>query len=144
MEKAKIVKAVRNIALIFLVLLAMVWVKTYAVGSKYYQEGEKQFTAGNMKDAITDYETSIHMYTPLAPYVPKSAERLWEIGQGFEDSGQYDWALIALRSLRSSFYAVRSFYTPYRGWIDRSEAEIDKVLAMQKQGQAKEAAAPAK
>ena len=144
MDKAGLIRGLRNGVLILLLLTAMVWVKTYAEGRHYYQEGEKEYAQGNLKDAITDYETSIHMYTPLAGYVPKSAQRLWEIGQGFEGAGQFDWALIALRSLRSSFYAVRSFYTPYQDWIDRSEAEIEKCLAAEKQGTPKEAAPPAK
>ncbi len=144
MEKAGLIRALKNGVLILLLLLVMVWVKTYAEGRHYYQEGEKDFAAGDLKNAITDFETSIHMYTPLAGYVPKSAQRLWEIGQGFEGAGQFDWALIAFRSLRSSFYAVRSFYTPYQEWIDRSDAEIEKCLAAEKQSTAKEAAAPAK
>ena len=48
-----------------------------------------------------------------------------------QKSGDYDWSLLAYRSLRSSFYGVRSFYTPYKDWIARSESEIDKVLALQ-------------
>ena len=96
-----------------------------------YLEGEKAFAAGDYKTAISDYETAIHMYTPFSGYVPASAQRLWEIGQGFENAGEYDWSLIAYRSLRSSFYAVRSLYTPYKDWIERSEKQIDVVLALQ-------------
>jgi len=135
MEKAKLIKFFRNALLVFVVLIAMVWVKTYTYGRGQYMDGEKAFAAGDYKNAISDYETAIHMYTPFSGYVPASAQRLWEIGQGFENSGEYDWSLIAYRSLRSSFYAVRSFYTPYSDWIERSEKQIDVVLAMQeKQG----------
>ena len=129
--------AVRNAFIVFVIFIAMVWVKTYFYGRDQYLAGEKAYQAGDIKDAIADYETAIHMYTPLSGYVPKSAERLWEIGQSFERSGDYDWALIAYRSLRSSFYAVRSFYTPYRDWIARSEKEIDIVLAEQNAKQPK-------
>ena len=137
MDKGKVIRFARNAVLIFVVLTAMVWVKTYFSGRAQYLAGERAYTAGNMKDAISDYETAIHMYAPLAGYVPASAQRLWEIGMGFEKAGDYDWALIAYRSLRSSFYAVRSFYTPYREWIDRSESKIDEVLEAQKAQQAK-------
>ncbi|MGC2424681.1 MAG: hypothetical protein WA666_10040 [Nitrospirota bacterium] len=133
MERVKIFKALRGVVIIFAILLAMVWIKTYSYGQNQYKQGEKAMASGDLKDAISDYETSIHMYAPFAGYVPASAQRLWEIGQGFEKSGDYDWALIAYRSLRSSFYGVRSFYTPYKDWIARSESEIDKVLALQKE-----------
>ncbi|MGA2191774.1 MAG: hypothetical protein ABSG42_00135 [Nitrospirota bacterium] len=132
MDKGRIIRFIRNGLLIFVVLIAMVWVKTYVYGHNQYIAGEKAFKSGDLKTAITDYETAIHMYTPFGSYVPASAQRLWEIGQGFESSGDYDWSLIAFRALRSSFYAVRSFYTPYRDWIERSEAEIDKVLEAQR------------
>jgi hypothetical protein len=131
MEKAKLIKFFRNALLVFVVLIAMVWVKTYFYGKEQFLAGEKAFAAGDYKTAISDYETAIHMYTPLSGYVPSSAQRLWEIGQGFENAGEYDWSLIAYRSLRSSFYAVRSFYTPYKDWIERSEKQIDVVLALQ-------------
>ena len=144
MERVRIFKALRGVVIIFAILIAMVWVKTYSYGQNQYKKGEKAMAAGDIKDAISDYETSIHMYAPFAGYVPASAQRLWEIGQGFEKSGDYDWALLAYRSLRSSFYGVRSFYTPYKDWIARSESEIDKVLALQaKKEQASGPARPA-
>lgn len=136
MDKAKVFRFIKSALLIFLVMFAMVWVKTYFAGRAQYVEGEKNLKVNNLKEAITNYETAIHMYTPFSGYVPDSAQRLWDIGQGFERSGDYDWALIAYRSLRSSFYAVRSFYTPYQEWIDRSEKEIDLVLAAKRQQEA--------
>ena len=140
MDRGRIIKAARNALLIFVVLVAMVWVKTYYSGRAQYIAGERAYAAGDYKTAITAYETSIHMYAPFAGYVPASAQRLWEIGQGFEGAGDYDWALIAYRSLRSSFYAVRSFYTPYREWIARAEAQIDSALVLQ--GRKEAASAP--
>ncbi len=135
MDKAKALRVIRNGLLIFLIMFAMVWVRTYFSGRAQYIEGEKNYKSGNIKEAITNYETAIHMYTPMGGYVSASADRLWEIGETFEKSGEYDWALIAYRSLRSSFYAVRSFYTPYPEWIARTEERIDQVLAQEKQQQ---------
>jgi len=140
MDKKAVLRAMRNALLIIVALIAMVWARTYYSGRAQFMEGEKNFAAGNFKDAITNYETAIHMYAPFAGYVPASAQRLWDIGEGYERNGEYDWALISYRALRSSFYAVRSFYTPYRDWIDRSEKRIDDVLALQR---GKEAAAKA-
>jgi len=124
-------KAIRNGLIIIAVMLAMVWGRAYWQGSQQYDEGEKNFAAGRYNLAITNYATSIHMYTPLGGYVDKSAQRLWEIGERYEKAGQYDWALIAYRELKSSFYAVRSFYTPHKDWIERSEDKIREILAIQ-------------
>ena len=131
MEKVRIFKAVRSAIIIIVLLVAMVWVKTYFYGLDQYKQGEKAMASGDLKNAIADYETAIHMYTPFSKYVPASARRLWEIGQGFERSGDYDWALLAYRSIRSSFYGVRSIYTPYKDWITRSDAQIKEVLVIQ-------------
>jgi len=142
MDKGRVIRFIRNGLAVFLVMLAMVWVRTYFSGRAQYLKGEQDYKAGNVKDAITDYETAIHMYTPFSGYVPASAQRLWEIGQTYESSGDYDWALIAYRDLRSSFYGVRSFYTPYPEWIARTEERIDQVLAAKKaQEQSGQAAA---
>jgi len=133
------IKAIRNGLIIFAIMIAMVWGRAYWQGSQQFQEGERNNAAGKYNLAITNYATSIHMYTPFAGYVDSSAERLWDIARGYEESGQYDWALIAYRELRSSFYAVRSFYTPHKDWIERSEKKIDEILAIQKSMQDKSA-----
>jgi len=125
-------KAIRNGLIIFAIMIAMVWGRAYWQGSQQYEQGEKNLAAGKYNVAITNYATAIHMYTPLSGYVDKSAQRLWEIGENYEKAGQYDWALIAYRELRSGFYAARSFYTPHRDWIDRSDDKIQKILAIQK------------
>ncbi|HEY3346705.1 MAG TPA: hypothetical protein VGK71_03675 [Nitrospirota bacterium] len=153
MIKNKGLRFAAGAAVLLFIMVAMVWIKTYAYGHGQFVDGEKAFKANDLKTAVTDYETAIHMYTPFGGYVDASAARLWEIGQGYENVGDYDWALIAYRSLRSSFYAVRSFYTPGQGWIERTEKQIDAVLEKQKaqnmntKGQAApaktEAAAPA-
>ena len=74
--------------------------------------------------AIREYDTSMHFFFPFSPYMDKSARRLWQIGEMFENRGQLDWAEIAYQSLRSSFYAVRSFYTPGKDWINRCDDKI--------------------
>lgn len=133
MDKKKVVLFIRNGLLIFVLFIAMVWANTYYRGRAQYMEGEGYFKAGKFKEAITCYGTSVRMYTPLAGYVPASLDRLWEMGEGYQNAGQLDWALIAYRDLRSSIYAIRSFYTPYEEWIARADERIDQVLALQSQ-----------
>ncbi len=133
MDWKKVAHFARTGLIVFVILTGMVWANTYYRGSYQYKLGEKAFKVGDYKDAIADYSTAVRMYTPFAGYVPASLERMWSIGEGYEKSGQYDWALIAYREVRSSIYAIRSFYTPYEEWIGRSDERIERVLAFQKQ-----------
>ena len=54
----------------------------------------------------------------------KICQQLWQIGDMFEHQKQPDWALLAYSSIRSSFYASRSFYTPGKDWINRCDEKI--------------------
>lgn len=111
-------------------MIAMIWGRTYYSQWKQFNIGEEAFRKGNMRDAVTGYESAIHMYTPGSSMVKKSIDRLWEIGDMFERRNEYDWALLSYRSLRSSLYAVRSFYTPYPEWIERCDKKIAHILAV--------------
>jgi hypothetical protein len=68
------------------------------------------------------------MYTPGSSLVGKSAERIWKIGEDFERAGDTERALLAYRSIRGSFYAVRGFSSPGKEWIARCDAKIQGIL----------------
>jgi len=112
----------------FLLLIAalsgLLWVRTQAQSKAYFLEGEEKYAARQYHEAAVAYETAIHMYTPWNPYVRESVERLWEIGQIFENQKDCTRALDTYRSLRSSLYAIQSFYKPYVSWIEKSEERI--------------------
>lgn len=113
-----------NIIVIGLVALVMIWVNTFCRQWTHYQKGEKAFAAGDAIGAVAGYESAIHMYTPASPLVGKAAEKLWIVGQTFEGRGDPERALIAYRSLRSSFYSIRGLFQPGREWIQRCDAKI--------------------
>ncbi|MDA8387824.1 MAG: hypothetical protein M0Z58_04040 [Nitrospiraceae bacterium] len=94
-----------------------------------FREGQRYFARGDWKPAIRQYDTAMHFYLPFSPIMEKSAERLWRIGRMFEAEGKPGWALIAYSSIRSSFYGVRSFYTPGRRWIERCDEKIASLDA---------------
>lgn len=125
----KVREVVTTVVVTAIIMVAMIWGRTYYSQWKQFNTGEDAFKAGNMRDAITGYESAIHMYTPGSGMVKKSIDRLWEIGEIFERQNQSDWALLAYRSLRSSLYAVRSFYTPYPEWIERCDKKITQITA---------------
>jgi hypothetical protein len=57
--------------------------------------------------AISYFDRSLHWYAPLNPYVQKSAQRLWEIGDRAERDGDLKLAFIAFSTIRSGFYGSR-------------------------------------
>ena len=113
------------------IALIMIWANTYQRMREEYIQGEELFAQGEYLKAVTAYETAIHAYVPWSGKIRRSAERLWEIGNLYEEQGEVELALIAYRSLRSSFYAVRSFYQPYPEWIQRTSPKIQALMGEQ-------------
>jgi tetratricopeptide (TPR) repeat protein len=112
---------------LFLLLLVVVY-----VGVQGYREYQKALTAkveGNFAEAVTHYQRSIKWYLPGAPHVSGSAQALWEIGEAAQERGDREMALTAFQELRSSFYAVRSFYTPGKDWIEKCNQKIAVLMA---------------
>ncbi len=132
------------IAITVLLTIAMVWVNTYRRSVKYYNQGMNYYTQGKYLEAVTSFETSAHAYTPWNHYVKNSMEKLWEIGERLQrEKEDPDYALIAFRSLRSSVYAIRSLYMPYKEWIPKCDAKIKElVLKQEKRLAEKQAAEP--
>ncbi|MBW2028495.1 MAG: hypothetical protein JRH06_13860 [Deltaproteobacteria bacterium] len=121
-------KALLVIGLVVMMFL-MLWARAFYGSMETYKRGEAFLRQGNHIRAITYFDRSLHWYTPLNPYVRKSAERLWEIGNKAEETGDTKLALIAYRSIRSGFYAASHFITPYKDWIERAEAKIEDLAS---------------
>ncbi len=124
-------KNIITIIIIASIMALMVIVKVYYGSMVEFNRGEEAFSKQDLSEAITHFERSIHWYTPFNRYVAGSAERLWEIGKIAEKQNDTQLALLAYRSLRSSFYAVRSFYTPYKEWINKCDEKISTLVASQ-------------
>ena len=126
MEKAKTIAV--NISVIAVIAVVLIWGNTLYRQHAQFDKGEKALAAGNYIGAIAGYESAIHMYTPGSALVGRAAEKLWGIGERYEQAGDREKALVAYRSLRSSFYAVRGLYSPGSEWIDRCEAKIAQLV----------------
>ncbi len=127
----KITSITVNIIVVALVCLMLIWANTYYRQCIQFQKGEAAIKSGDYIAAIAGYESAIHMYTPGSSLVDESAEKLWAIGTAFERGGDLQRALIAYRSLRSSFYAARGLYTPGQQWIGRCDLKIAELLDAQ-------------
>ena len=133
MEKGKTIAL--NIALIALLAVLLIWGNTWYRQWRQFNKGEQALAGNDVIAAIAGYESAIHMYTPLSPLVERSAERLWEIARSSEAGGEQERALIAFRSLRSSFYAVRNLYQPGKVWIARSDAKIVELVKLREENE---------
>jgi hypothetical protein len=114
--------------------LGMVWARAFYGSMQAYRQGEKFLKQQKYIRAITFFDRSIHWYTPINPYVQRSAERLWEIGSYAQREGDIKLALIAYRTIRSGFIATSSFYTPGNGWVEKCELKIKELVRMEEKG----------
>jgi len=117
------------IAIVFI----MVWVRSFYGSMKAYHEGETYLKEHQYIKAITFFDRSIHWYTPFNPYIRKSAERLWEIGNHAEGQGDIKLALIAFRTIRRGFHAASSFYSPGKRWIEKCELKINELVMIEEE-----------
>lgn len=114
-------------------VIVMIWINVYSRSVRYAREGDILFNEGKLIEAIASYETAVHAYTPWNPNVRHSLKKLWEIGETLEAKHEDPaYALLAYRSLRSSIYAVRSFYTPNKEWVHRSDDKIASLVNIQR------------
>jgi hypothetical protein len=129
MEKVKTIAV--NAAFIALVSIALIWGNTLYRQHVQFEKGEQGVAAGDFLVAVSGYESTIHMYTPLSSLVGRSAQRLWELGELAAQRGDQQRALIAYRALRSSFYSVAGIYSPGQDWIKKCDARIGQMLSLQ-------------
>ena len=111
-------------SLLIFIFFVIIGMKVFYLQRSHFILAEKYYKEANWKLAIREYDNAMHFYTPLSPYIQKSAEKLWQIGEMFEKQGRLDWANIAYGSIRSSFYASRSLYTPRKDWIKKCDDKI--------------------
>ena len=127
-------KITLNIMLI-LVLLAVlfiaIWTRAFIGSMKDCAQGEAFFSDKQYAKAITFFDRSMHWYTPFNPYIERSAEYLWEISNRAEEINDDQLSIIALETIRNSFYGTRSFYSPGTIWIKRCEDSLTYIVRKQ-------------
>ena len=100
-----------------------------------YAEYEKALYAlehSGIDTSITHFGRSITWYVPGNPYTKKSINMLFNLGEQAEKKGENKRALDAYRTVRSSLFASRSFYTPGKGHIAEAEKRIEHILLKDK------------
>ena len=114
------------------IMLVMLWVRAFYGSMQSYQQGEVFYNEHKYIRAVTYYDRAIHWYTPFNPYVAKSAERLWDIGENAEAKGDIKLALIAFRTIRRGFYAASHFITPGKAWIKKCDLKIEALVVAER------------
>ena len=119
-----------RIGLSILLVFSLIYLKVFLSSRAEFNAAEAARVTGDHREAITHYERAILWYLPLGGYVEPSAEALWDLGVLLEEKDK-KLSLEAFRSLRSGFYAARSFYTPGQQWIDRADEKIARLMAQE-------------
>ena len=122
---------IANGIVIILISLLMFLAGTWWRMSSQFNLGEAAFGRGDFTGAVAGYESALHMYIPFHPTIEKAAEKLWQIGEINERQGDVNRALIAYRSLRSSFYAAHWLTTPGTAWIEKCDKKITALIPLQ-------------
>ena len=113
------------------VILLMVWARVFYGSMKAYYEGETYLKEKQYIRAITFFDRSIHWYTPFNPFVERSAEQIWFLGNHAEQKGDIKLALIAFRTIRGGFYSAYSVYQPGREWIKKCDIKINQLMELE-------------
>ncbi|MDB9822135.1 hypothetical protein OAC89_00365 [Deltaproteobacteria bacterium] len=130
--ESKFVKHAAFIFMVVVILFLSVWARAFIGSMKNFDQGEEYFYKQQYIKAITFFDRSMHWYAPLNPYIKRSAEYLWEISNQADQINDEQLSLIALETIRDSFFSSRSFYSPGTIWIERSESRIRNIVNNQK------------
>jgi tetratricopeptide (TPR) repeat protein len=122
---------ITNGTVIALISLLLFFTSTWWRLGNQFNQGETALAKGDFAGAIAGFESALHMYIPFHPTVEKAAAKLWQIGETNEKLGDVNRALIAYRSLRSSFYAASWLVTPGAAWIEKCDRKIAALVPLQ-------------
>lgn len=122
---------IANSIVIIILSLLIFFAGTWWRMNSQFKQGEAAFNRGDFPGAVAGYESALHMYIPFQQTIEKAAGRLWQIGETNERLGDVNRALIAYRSLRSSFYAAHWLVTPGKTWIDKCDKKISALTPLQ-------------
>ena len=111
-------------------LLVFTCVKIATTSKKEFVLAEEHLAKNELSKSITHYERALHWFLPFSKTPYLAAEKLWSIDQKLQNQNKNAEALKTYRILRSSFYSVRSTYTPGKKWIDLCNEKIAHLMAV--------------
>jgi hypothetical protein len=106
---------------LLVVILLMIMSRVYLGSAVEYRRAVEAGKSGKTDLAIVHYGRSVKWYAPMSPWGKQSLAALWAIGQERWAKGDTETAILAITTLRSAVYSARGPFTPFRGWINRSD-----------------------
>ena len=110
-------------------VLVMVVVRVLVGGFHENRLARNFLAEGDVVEAITAYDRSLHWYLPGSPTVADAASQLELIARDAEKMGDMETALRCRRVLRSGFYVSRWIVQPGKEIIDRCDENIAKLVS---------------
>ncbi len=107
---------------LILIILLMIMSRVYLGSASEYNRAVAAEKDGKTALAIAHYGRSIRWYAPMSPWCKWSLAALWKIGVDSWAKGDSTTAELAMTTLRSSIYSARGPFTPFKGWIKKTDA----------------------
>jgi hypothetical protein len=98
-------------------------------GRAALRAGDAALADGDPHEAVAWYRRAARWYVPLAPHVGDAYDRLEDLAEAAEGSGDVELALAAWRAVRGSILATRSVYTPHADRLDPANQRIAALMA---------------
>ena len=117
------------IIILAVIIITSLMVKVYLHSAAEYKTALSLEKSDSNKQALDHYDRALRWYLPLNPYSLKSLEAMWKMGARLEKEGEKNLSLQAYRSARDAIQSIRSFYTPYSGWLARLNDKIATIEA---------------
>ncbi len=118
------------IAIAVVLVFVMVAVRVLVGGFHEDRMANQYLAEGNVVEAITAFDRSMHWYLPGSPTVARAAIGLEDIARKAESADDIETALRAWRVLRSGFYGARWIVQPGKQTIALCDENIARLVAV--------------
>ena len=113
----------RGAVLAGLVLLLVVLKLTFEA-QRHFRQAEQALTEENREEALWHFQWALRSYVPGLPVNRRAVMQIEKLAKAWAAEGQADRAKEALRTLRATLYAIRSFYQPFPDILRRTEESL--------------------
>jgi hypothetical protein len=109
------------------VVLLLVVLKLAFEAEGHLRRAEKALSEGNREEALWDFQWALRSYVPGLPANRRALAGIEKLSGTWAAEGQTERAQEALRTLRATLYAIRSFYQPFPDVLRRTEESLGLV-----------------
>lgn len=114
---------------VVLVVILVLSVKVLGSSRAELREADRARQSGELEIAVSHYRRAARWYLPIQPFADEALDRLLEIGDEAEASGDRVLALASFRSVRAAIMSSRSAWIPDGERLARADARIAALMA---------------